>query len=289
MTIAFELASLSNPHPGSIRPAGGTSYGLSTLGPNADGGLQRTPNIAGGLTALLTKDTFDKIPIIMSAVQNYEETRIVDRSFALTNDNKEATFRITNSVPYFTNDVNQGVSVQNVKTIDAVSEITVTPRVNADDNLTLKVKLTLTTLAASGAPGLPPATNRREFTGEAVTVPNNDYVVFGGLESESESEVESKVPFFGDIPILGHLFKSWQRSRSRSRVYIFVRPTVLSDDDFAADRHFADHMLERIAVAGGQDPWLPLVRDSALHGAGYTLQDQALDRFGTGSANPLSY
>ncbi len=293
MTIGFELAALTNAHEDSNRPAAATSFGLSTLdvATDADGNptrLSRTPNIATGLTAILTRDTFDKIPILMTAVANYGESRLVTKPFAITNDNTPATFTLADRQPFLTSTLNGALSQQNVQYADANSTLTIEPQVASENNLTLKLTLEISTFGARISQDLPPATNTRKYEGE-VTVPNNEYVVFGGLERETESYSENKIPFLGDIPILGHLFKTKTWDKSKSKLYIFIRPTIFSDDKFGGETRLADAMRERAHVESSREEWLPpIVADRYLKGAGYSLQDEAFDVFGTGSGNPFS-
>ena len=292
LTIGFELVTLTNAHDGSTRPAAATAFGLSQVNINTDANgnptsLGRTPNLATGLTAILTRDTFDRLPIIMNAVHNFEEARLITRPFAMTNDNTPSTFTISNRQPFLTTTVNNVASQQNVQFVDANSTLTIEPQVNSQDNLTLKLTLEITSFSGSGSATLPPGTNSRRYEGE-VTVANNRYAVFGGLESETDRTVESKIPFVGDIPILGHLFKNWSRSKTKTKVYIFIRPTIFSDGTFTGEGRLSSAMREKVHVEAQRDEWLPpVVPDRYLRPAGYDLQDEAFEVFGTGSADPL--
>ncbi|RMG13662.1 MAG: hypothetical protein D6731_11770 [Planctomycetota bacterium] len=290
MQITFELAGLTNAHEDSTRPAAATNFGISTIDvddPNNPSRLTRLPNLSSGLTAVLTRDSFDKLPIIMSAIANYQESKLVTRPFALTNDNTPATFTINDRVPFLTTTVNNVASQQNVQFADANTTLTIEPQVNSNENLTLKLNLQLEAFSGSPVGGLPPPSNSRSYEGE-VTVPNGHYVVFGGLESENEGYTESKIPFLGDLPIVGHLFKDWSRSKTKTKIYIFVRPTIFADEDFGSEKRFGQHMRGRAHILAERDEWLPpVVPSRLLKGAGYTLQDEAFDIFGTGSGNPF--
>jgi general secretion pathway protein D len=292
LTLGFELASLTNAHDGSVRPAAATAFGLSqtTINTDADGtptSIGRVPNLGTGLTAVLTKDTFDRLPVIINAVHNFEEARLVTRPFAMTNDNTPSTFAISNRQPFLTTTVNNVASQQNVQFVDANSTLTIEPQVNSEDNLTLKLTLEITSFSGSGSATLPPGTNSRRYEGE-VTVANNRYAVFGGLESETERTVESKIPFIGDLPIIGLLFKNWSRNRTKTKVYIFIRPTIFSDGAFTGEGRLSGHMRERVHVEAERDEWLPpIVPDRYLRPPGFDMQDEAFEVFGTGSADPL--
>jgi general secretion pathway protein D len=294
--IGFELAALTNAHEDSTRPIAATGYGLSQLVPktNANGdtiGIGRNPlgsgSLAPGITAVLTRDTFDKLPVIMQAIANFEEARLVTKPFAVTNDNTPSTFTLSNRQPFLTTTVNNVASQQNVQFVDANSTLTIEPQVNSEDNLTLKLTLEISSFSGSGSVNLPPGTNSRKYEGE-VTVPNGRYVVFGGLEQETERFVENKVPFLGDIPILGHLFKNWNRSKTKTKVYIFVRPTIFEQNSFSGEARLGSHLREKIHYESAREEWLPpVVPDRFMQGPGYDLQDEAFDTFGTGSGDPF--
>lgn len=286
LTIAAELAALSRPSQGSIRPLAGTNYGLSniTLGPK---GVGRTVvgNLAQGLTAILTKDAFDRVPVILNLLQGSSESKRITTPFALTDDNVQATFRVTDRQPFNTTTLNNVASQQNVQFVDAITELTITPQVNSNDNLTLDLTLTLSSFGARASTDLPPATTSRQYQGN-VTVPNGQYVVFGGLDSEASQVVESKVPFLGDIPYLGHLFKSWRRTESKNKVYLFIRPVVFFDENFRDDLDAARSLRKRVHVESEREEWLPpVIPDPNL--ASGSIQDSVFKLFGTGSADPF--
>jgi len=290
MTIGFELADVENTAAGQFRPELGTSFGLSqlTFDPNS-GRIARVPNIQNGIIGVLTKDTVDKIPVIMEAVASLENSRLVTTPFTLTNDNTEAEFDIDNQIPYLTTNLaGTGISQQNVQFTDVKTQLTVTPQVNSDQNLTLDVEVQLSSIGASGGPNLPPSTNTRHYKGE-VTVPNMKYVVFGGLESESWDETEQKVPYLGDIPILGHLFKTKTWSHTKSKIYIFIRPTIFRDDRGLVG--FSQESHEMVHIEAQRDEWIPpIVADKWVDPArlSKSLADDVFDTFGPGSGNPFS-
>ncbi|MCA8924212.1 MAG: hypothetical protein KDD82_20550 [Planctomycetes bacterium] len=294
LTLGVEFTGLSDAHQGSIRPILATGFGGSALAPNAAGtGVTRIPSeLSGGgnfgFVGALTKDSFDRIPIVARALATHSETRLINRPFALTNDNTPVSFSFSDEIPYQTTNFVQGSGqATGVAYVDASSALEVTPQVNANDTLTLKISLNLSAFTAGGGAGLPPPKSSRDYSG-VVTVPNNRYIVFGGLTQESESVEERKVPFLGDLPILGHLFKTWTRTRDARRLYVFVRPTILADPEFKDEVEFAARARREVHAMAKRDAWLPpLIPDSRLGDPTRSLVDEALDVFGTGSADPL--
>ncbi|MBL4843997.1 MAG: hypothetical protein JKY65_00605, partial [Planctomycetes bacterium] len=89
-------------------------------------------------------------------------------------------------------------------------------------------------------------------------------------------------------PILGYLFKTWTRDRSKTKVYIFIRCTIFSNDGFGAEEQLTSHLREKAHVLSERTDWLPpVVPERFLKGPGYTLQHEAVELFGTGSGNPF--
>jgi general secretion pathway protein D len=286
LTIATELAALSNPHQGSLRPLAATSFGLSDLSITENGiGRDVVNRLQQGVTAVLTKDTFDRVPVILNVLQSHTQSKRITTPFAITNDNDTATFRVSNSQPFNTTTVNNVASQQNVQFVDATSNLTIQPQVNSNDNLTLDVELVISSFGARPSPTLPPATSSREYRGR-VTVPNGKYIVFGGFDRQGNSIVESKVPFLGDIPYLGHIFKQWRRTVDRTKVYVFIRPVIFFDENFRDDIRATSFLREKAHRESEREDWLPpMVADPKARKG--KLQDKVFELFGTGSANPF--
>lgn len=290
LTFGVELTGVSQGADDETRASGLTSFGLSQVrlqnGPDGTPtSIGRVPGLQTGLTALIARDAFDKIPVLISALASTSKARLVTRSLAATNDGKSASFSLTNSQPVLTVGSTQVIATQEVKYVDASSILTIEPVVNSEDELTLSLTLKIAAFSGSGSPQLPPPRTSRDYQG-VVTVPNGRYVVFGGLESESENLDESKVPLLGDVPVLGYLFKSMRRTRTQTKVYIFVRPRILSDLRGHEDARMGEALRERIVVQASRDGWLPpLLADPGP--AGWDLRDEALEVFGTGSGDPF--
>jgi general secretion pathway protein D len=293
LTIGFELAALTNAHEGSTRPAGGTSFGLSDLSIQNDAqgnptSIGRVPNLGAGLTAIVTRDAFNRIPVIMRAIANFEESKNLTRAHATTNDGEMATFRVADSIPFVTVSQSPTSSIQDVRYADATTGLKITPQVNVDGSVTLAVELEISSFSGSGSVNLPPGKKTGAYSGK-VTIPDARYVVFGGLEQDTERRVEAKIPFLGDIPIFGNIFKNQTRTRSRTRLFIFIRPTVLDDETHGMDARVGEALRRRAHAEAEREEWLPpIVAERLLRGPGYDLQEEALERFGRGTGNPFA-
>ena len=73
-----------------------------------------------------------------------------------------------------------------------------------------------------------PSVNTRSVKTQ-VLVDNGDTVVLGGIYEQTKSHGESKVPLLGDIPLIGHLFKTTSNIQNKGELLIFVTPKILSE------------------------------------------------------------
>jgi type IV pilus assembly protein PilQ len=102
----------------------------------------------------------------------------------------------------------------------------VTPQITPEGNVILSLDITKDspdTLTAFGY-----TISTKQITTQ-VLVENGGTVVIGGIYTLTESEGETRVPILGDVPVVGNLFKSKQRSVVKSELLIFVTPRTISD------------------------------------------------------------
>jgi len=177
------------------------------------------------------------------------------------------------------------VSYAQVSFAETKTELIILPRVSASDNLTLDVQINISSFGArpQTSSGLlaPPASNTRSYQG-IVTCPNRRYVIFGGLEEESESVTERKVPILGDIPILGYLFKSHTTSSRRRRIYIFIRPVIFAGDAFDDEVRVTKHIHEDIRGSSLFKRKAPVIPDEVIDAISPDIQSYMYNLFGQG-------
>ena len=118
-----------------------------------------------------------------------------------------------------------GGIVKDIRTFDVGVSLIVNPRVNEDGLITLTISPTVAALRGTSEFALPVVTERSVVT--TVRVRNGETAVIAGLVSDTEQIIVKKIPFLGDIPILGELFKSRERRPSHREILIFVTPTIV--------------------------------------------------------------
>jgi general secretion pathway protein D len=170
-------------------------------------------------------------------------TNIISAPHILTSDNEEAEIRIGNNIPIISSRVQAptttgnadatGLSTSvNVERQDIGVTLRVTPQITEGDSLRLRIFQEITGLAnlsedVVGSPDEvgPALTNRR--VENTVMIADNETVVIGGLISDDFSNNLSKVPWLGDIPFLGWLFKTETRNLRKINLLIFLTPHIV--------------------------------------------------------------
>ncbi len=153
----------------------------------------------------------------------------------LTSDNEEAEIFVGENVPFISKrerDITTSSTVLNsIERKDAGITLRITPQISEGDHVKLNifqeisaVKDTTESILTSVGP-----TTTKRSTKTTVIVKDGHTVVIGGLMQETESTGVSKTPFFGDIPILGWLFKSKTIEKDKKNLLIFLSPHIVKE------------------------------------------------------------
>jgi len=181
-----------------------------------------TPGAAGSLAfAVLTGSSL--IDLEISALQAENKGEVVSSPRVVTADRHEAHIEQGVEIPYLSASSSGATQVQFKK---AVLSIVVTPQITPDDRVIMDLSVTNDTVGDIFA-GIPSIDTRE--VGTQVLVNNGDTVVLGGIYQQiTRNEVE-KVPFLGDIPIIGYFFRHTLEGDQRRELLIFVTPKILKD------------------------------------------------------------
>jgi len=246
MNIGVELATIDQPAKNSTRGFTATSFGMSNLVDS--NGTPVTPTTPGvpagripslntqGVTFGLTRNDAFSIPLLLNLIATDSTTNVLSQPYILTNDNEEGHVKVGESVPTAQLQ-NVGAAgqlpVQSFQGFQEASlDLTVTPHISEGHYLNLELSLTIDQFTGSSTdPTLPPPKATRELKSR-ITVPNHQTVVIGGLSSSRLLESVNKVPFLGDIPLLGLLFQRRDTRETRTELFVFITPHILEDPEF---------------------------------------------------------
>jgi type II secretory pathway component GspD/PulD (secretin) len=180
------------------------------------------------------------------ALETVNEGRSLTIPKVLVNNKQAATLNSVLQTPYASTNASQTVATTSLGgTLDAGTQITVTPQIAEGGQLVLDYSVSLSTfVGAASSPTLPPP--RQENSLKSIATVSDGYtVVVGGLEVQNEAETQARVPILGAIPLVGELFKDQSATRSKTRFFVFLRCNVMrasgfEDLKYASQRDIAD-------------------------------------------------
>lgn len=232
LRLAFETQLINASGTGGVL---NTNFGLGSF---ASGQPINTPKLVpgglSGLTAAIIKS--DQVPIIMNALANETDSRIVSTPQLLVDDNEEAEVVSVDTQPVATisrGTGGQGDIITSDREVEAGTRLTVTPQISEGGYLRLKYEIELSSFTGEARENLPPPTQRNTLKAESITVPSDSTVVVGGLVVDADTNTVVKVPLLGDIPLLGLLFSDTRTGDRSTRIYVFLTPRILREPNFA--------------------------------------------------------
>lgn len=165
---------------------------------------------------------------LMTAVSSNSDSNILSSPSLMVIDNEEATFTVGEEVPVLTGSStgsNNDNPFQTVERKDVGIKLTITPQINEGDSVLLRIEQEISNvLGANGAVDI--RFGKRQLT-TAVLVADKQMIVLSGLLDEQTNESEQKIPILGDIPFIGHLFKSTSSSKVKRNLMLFIKPTII--------------------------------------------------------------
>ena len=138
---------------------------------------------------------------------------------------KEAAIFIGDNIPVITRSVLNGETTETVEYIEAGIKLTYTAHIANDNMITAKVHTEVSTPTLVSELKNYKVSSRKADT--TVRLRNGETLVIGGLIGEEEMKVMSKIPFLGDLPILGSLFKNNSTRKTNTEVIIFLTPQII--------------------------------------------------------------
>ena len=179
---------------------------------------------------------------LLSLVKSQGNSRVVSTPSIMTLDNEEASIIIGDNVS-----VQTGTTSTNTDTRDTYERrdvglsLKVKPQINADNIIRLRIEQELSTEPTGEGLLLE---YRKRTINTSVLVGDGNIIVLGGLAEREKQENSSKVPFLGDLPVIGRLFSQESSSGDTSNLVIFLRPTVISSEEVS--RELSQQLYEEI-------------------------------------------
>ena len=177
--------------------------------------------------AVLERDYL--VDLELTALEAEGRGEIVSTPRVITANQKEARIEQGVEIPYQQSASSGATTVQFKK---AVLSLTVTPQITPDNNIIMDLRVHKDNvgdiISTGGLGGTVPSIDTRAVETQ-VLVENGQTVVLGGIYETERRETVTKVPFLGDIPAVGVLFRSKQLQNDKSELLIFVTPRILEE------------------------------------------------------------
>jgi len=168
------------------------------------------------------------VDLELDAAQSETQADIISSPRVITANQKKATIEQGVEIPYQQSASSGATTIQFKK---AVLSLDVTPQITPDNRIILDLDIrddaVGTIVVASGGVNVPSITTREIAT--QVLVNDGQTVVLGGILSTTNREDDTKVPYLGDIPILGHLFKTTDHTDDKDELMIFITPKIVRE------------------------------------------------------------
>ena len=171
------------------------------------------------------------LDVELSAMQEESRGEVISNPRVVTTNQREAVIKQGKEIGYVTISGGGagGVAQANVQFKEVVLELKVTPTITNDNRVFLNMavkKDEVDSYIVLDGYGTVPTINRREVN-TAVLVDDGQTVVIGGVYEFTDRNSVNKVPFLGDVPFLGNLFKKRSRNKDKAELLVFVTPKVL--------------------------------------------------------------
>jgi len=167
---------------------------------------------------------------IIQAAATDTNSNLLATPSIMTLDNQEATFVVGEEVPVITGSSTGSGNENPFQTIERREvgiKLKVTPQINEGDAVQLTIEQEVSQVLGSTAVDV---TFAKRQVNTSILVDSGQTIVIGGLLDEKVIESISKVPWLGDIPWIGNLFKSTSSSTSKRNLMIFIKPTIIRDN-----------------------------------------------------------
>ena len=174
--------------------------------------------------------------LIVSALETDEDSNILSTPFVTTLDNVPATFLVGQEIPITTGSIVGNDLANTFQTFERQEvgiQLDVLPQISDGDVIRLEIEQIVSSISGvltSAAGDF--VLNKREIT-TTVLANDGEIIVLGGLVQDDEQVNVAKVPILGDIPVAGKLFQSKGKSRNRTNLMVFLRPTIIRNADDA--------------------------------------------------------
>lgn len=167
---------------------------------------------------------------IINAVQEDSESNILSTPSLTVNDNVKGSILFGQEIPISTGEAlsnNFDNAFRTIQRQNVGIELEVKPQINAGNQVKLDIRQEVSSIVGPVSDDFNELIINKREVKTTVTVKDREIIALGGLLDDNERRTLQKIPLLGDIPILGELFKSRGKQRTKTNLMVFIRPTIL--------------------------------------------------------------
>ncbi len=172
------------------------------------------------------------ITAILKALDTNGLLNVLSTPNILTSDNKEAEIFVGENIPFGgQSTVSSGIQTSSTERKDVGINLKIKPQISEGDYIRMDINQEISAVkeVVTVGAGLTDRSTTKRSAKTSIVVKDNETIVIGGLISDQEQEIISKVPLLGDIPLLGWLFKTKSKTRKKVNLMIMLTPHIVKD------------------------------------------------------------
>ncbi|WP_019614785.1 type II secretion system secretin GspD [Psychromonas ossibalaenae] len=238
---------------------GATTGQLIAAGESDENAASAIASITGAAFGYIGSDW----GVVLQAVAASNSSNILSTPSVTTLDNQEANFVVGDDVPVITGSAtgsNNDNPYQTIERKEVGVKLKVTPQINEGDAVQLVIEQEVSSVKPdTDAADVVFSTRSVKTT---VLAKSGETIIIGGLIDDKVTESVSKVPLLGDIPYLGHLFRSTANTTEKRNLMVFLRATIIRDDEKMSALSSRKYSLIRAIQQGQRDSGVDLMPDA---------------------------
>jgi len=200
-----------------------------TDNPDVQGDITLLAQALGKVNGMAWGVAMGDFGALIQAVSSDTKSNVLATPSITTLDNQEASFIVGDEVPILTGSTSSSSNTNPFQTVERKEvgvKLKVVPQINEGTSVKLTIEQEVSGINGKTGVDVTFATRRLTTT---VMADSGQIVVLGGLINEEVQESVQKVPFLGDLPIIGHLFKSSSSGKKKKNLMVFIKPTIIRD------------------------------------------------------------
>ena len=204
----------------------------STMQTRAANSLLALDGLAVGVARYKASGT--SFATILNLIAQDGDSNVLSTPSIMTMDNEEASIVVGQEIPITTGETLSGSNSNPFRSVTRQEigvKLTVRPQINEGNAVKMHINQEVSSIFGPlGEMSTDLITNKRNIR-TTVLVEDRETIVLGGLIDDDVQESVKKVPFLGDIPLLGRLFKTTSISRTKRNLMVFLRPTIVRNSE----------------------------------------------------------